>query len=248
MIKELDEAHADVTLETFDFIKAMNMMLSFDDLQWGLRNLKIPFMQITDFKLKTLFIEGLLNHPDDSDFILRYQEKIFEKYSLPSKLRKLIPKSFYNAEITSANTCFNVQGFDTLMIMYDLNWFFNRFKFADLSDSFPKDYRIKLGFTPLDLLRYRYHGKLNVNMKKTEVNVYKERNFQRQDMRFRMTINKIEFFQNINYLETVIKNINIAKESMTDSETQLLRIPLIETILRFQYNKEDINNHYRDTG
>jgi hypothetical protein len=28
----------------------------------------------------------------------------------------------------------------------------------------------------------------------------------------------------------------------------LLRIPLIETILRFQYNNAEINNHYRDMG
>jgi hypothetical protein len=81
------------------------------------------------------------------------------------------------------------------MVMYDLNWFFSRFRFADLCDSFPKDYRLKLGFTPLDLLRYRYHGKLTMNMRKNEVNIYKERNFTRQDLRFRITVSKIEFFQ-----------------------------------------------------
>lgn len=134
------------------------------------------------------------------------------------------------------------------MVMYDLNWFFSRFRFADLCDSFPKDYRLKLGFTPLDLLRYRYHGKLTMNMRKNEVNIYKERNFTRQDLRFRITISKIEFFQCINYLEWVIKNINISKEVRKHYETQLLRIPLIETILRFQYNNAEINNHYRDVG
>ena len=39
--------------------------------------------------------------------------------------------------------------------MYDLGWLFKRFKFADLWDSFPKDFRLNLGFTPLDLLRYK---------------------------------------------------------------------------------------------
>lgn len=133
-------------------------------------------------------------------------------------------------------------------MMYDLNWFFSRFQFSDLCDSFPKNYRIELGFTPLDKLRYRYHGKLNMNMKRNEVNIFKERNFQRFHPKFRLTIHKVEFFQNINYLEWVIKNINIAKEPLKDFETQLLRIPLIETILRFQYNNAEVNNHYRDVG
>lgn len=165
MIKELDEAHRYVTLDTFNYIKAINMVFSFDDLQIGFRNLKVPLIQVGDCKLSTLFIEALLNHDDDSEFILKYQEKVFERYSLPSKLRKLVPKNFYDSQITTSHFRVNIQGHDTLLMMYDLGWFFSRWKFADLCDSFPKDFRIKLGFTPLDLLRYRYHGKLNVEMK-----------------------------------------------------------------------------------
>jgi len=56
-----------------------------------------------DFKLSSLIIEALLNHEDDSEFILKYQEKIYEKYSLPNKLRKLLPKSFYNSKVSASH-------------------------------------------------------------------------------------------------------------------------------------------------
>ena len=248
MIKELDEAKEHVNSDTFDFIKAVNLTITSDDAQWCFRNFKLPLIQMKNFKFSSLLIEALLNHNEDSEFILKYEEKIYEKYWLPNKLRKLFPKTFYNTEISSSHTWINVQGFDTLFILYDLGWFIKRFFFADLWDSFPKNYRIKLGFTPLDLLRYRYHGKLSVNMGRNEINIYKERNFQRHHPKFRITIHKIEFFQCINYVESTIKNINITKEPLKDFETQILRIPLIETILRFQYNNAKVNNHYRDIG
>lgn len=85
-------------------------------------------------------------------------------------------------------------------------------------------------------------------MRNNEINIYKKRNFLRHDPRFRLTIHQIEFFQHINYLEWLIRNVNITKMPMKDYDTKLLRIPLIENILRFQYNKEGINNHYRDSG
>lgn len=219
-----------------------------DELQWSFRNLKIPFLFIKDFKLKTLFIDAWLSREEDSEFTLKYEEKIFEKYSLPATLRKLYPKNFYNAEISSSKMCFNIQGFETKLMMFDLNWFFKRFAFADLCDSFPKDYKIKLGFTPLDLLRYRYHGKLTMNLENNEINIYKQRNFQRHDPRFRLIINQIEFFQEINNLEWLIKSISIEKFPMKEFETKLLHIPLVENICRFQYNKEGVNNHYRHVG
>ena len=248
MIKELDEAKEHINIDTFDFIKAINMTITSDDAQWKFRNLKQPLVQIKNFKLSCLLIEALLNHDENSEFILKYEEKIYEKYCLPNKLRKLYPKTFYNAEISWSHMCMNIQGFDTLFILYDLGWLIKRFFFADLWDSFPKNYRIKLGFTPLDLLRYRYHGKLSINLNKNEINIYKERNFQRHHPKFRFTINKIELFQWINYVELVIKNINITKEPLKDFETQILRIPLVETVLRFQYNNAEVNNHYRDIG
>lgn len=130
--------------------------------------------------------------------------------------------------------------------MNDLGWFFSRFRFQDLCDSFPKDHRIDLGFNPLDMLRYRYHGKLNMNINCLEINFFKERNFKRFDPKFRITVSQVEFFQQVNYLEWVIKNINISKVPSKQFETQILKIPLIETILRFQYNNAEINNHYRD--
>ena len=132
MIKELDEAHEYVSMDTFDYITARNMILSLDDLQVGFRNLKVPFIQMSNFKLSTLFIDGYLNHDDDSEFIIMYDEKIFKKYSLRSKLRKLMPKNFYDAQISTSHFRVNVQGQDTLLMMYDLGWFFNRWQFADL--------------------------------------------------------------------------------------------------------------------
>lgn len=96
------------------------------------------------------------------------------------------------------------------------------------------------------MLRYRYHGKLVMNINCFEINFYKERNFQRFDPKIRITVSQIEFLQQVNYLEWVIKNINITKVPTKQFETQLLKIPLIETILRFQYNNAEINNHYRD--
>ena len=126
MIRELDEAHEHVFRDTFDYIRAMDMLLKFDEFQIGFRNLKEPLIQICDFELDTLFIEGLLNHDEDSEFILKYKEMVFERYSLPSKLRKLLPKNFYNASITTSHFRVNVQGFDTLLMMYDLYWFFSR--------------------------------------------------------------------------------------------------------------------------
>lgn len=104
LIKELDEAQEHLTMDTFDYIKAQNMTFVADDFQWGFRNMKLPFLQIKNFKLSTLLIEALLNHSEDSDFVLKYEEKIYEKYSLPGTLRKLLPKSFYNAEISSSHT------------------------------------------------------------------------------------------------------------------------------------------------
>ena len=87
-----------------------------------------------------------------------------------------------------------------------------------------------------------------MNISKNEINIYKERNFQRYHPKFRITINNIDFFQWINNLEWVFKNINISKEPLKDFETQILRVPLIEAILRFQYNNNEVNNHYRDVG
>jgi hypothetical protein len=76
--------------------------------------------------------------------------------------------------------------------------------------------------------------------------IFKERNFTRYDARVLVRISKIDFFQNVNYLEWNVKKICVSKEPMKPYETEFLRIPLIETILRFQYNKEKLNNHYRD--
>lgn len=132
MIKELDEAKQFVSLDTFDYINAVDFSITLDDLQWGLRNLKIPLLQLKDCKFNTLLIEALLNHNDDSEFVLHYMEKIYEKYELPNKLRKLLPKSFYNTEFSCSHMCFNVQGFDTRLMMYDIGWFFSRFRFQDL--------------------------------------------------------------------------------------------------------------------
>lgn len=100
MIKELDEAKEHINIDTFDFIKAINMTITSDDAQWKFRNLKQPLVQIKNFKLSCLLIEALLNHDENSEFILKYEEKIYEKYCLPNKLRKLYPKTFYNAEIS----------------------------------------------------------------------------------------------------------------------------------------------------
>ncbi|CAI2377772.1 unnamed protein product [Moneuplotes crassus] len=248
LIKELDEAHEYVTMDTFDYINAMNIKLEMDDFQVGLRNLKEPLVQISGLRLSTKFIEALLNHDDDSEFILMYDEMVFERYSQRTKLRRLLPKNFYDAQISTSHFRVNVQGHDTLLMMYDLSWFFNRWQFADLCDSFPQNYKIALGFTPLDLLRYRYHGKLSVVLENNEVLVYKERNFSRADRRLRLRVSKIEFFQQVNYLEWLIKNISIATDPMSEHETQFMRIPLIECILRFQYNLADVNNHYRNVG
>ena len=121
MIRELDEAKEHVDLDTFDFIKAVNFSITFDDGQWGFRNLKIPFLQVKNFKFSTLLIEALLNHDENSEFILKYEEKIYEKYWLPNKLRKLFPKTFYSTSITSSHLWINVQGFDTLFY-YVWSW------------------------------------------------------------------------------------------------------------------------------
>ena len=248
MIKMLDEARDYVKANIFDYIKAINFSISFDDGQWGFRNLKIPLLQIKDFNLSALLVEGLLNHDENSEFILKYEEKIYEKYWLPNKLRKLFPKSYYNTDISCSHMCINIQGFDTLLTMYDIGWFFKRFTFVDLWDSFPKNYRTKLGFSPLDLLRYRYHGTLKMNLKWSEINIYKERNFQRHHPKFRLKINSIELFQWINNLEWVIKSLDVSKEPLKDFETQILQIPLIEMILSFKYNNNQVNNHYWDVG
>jgi hypothetical protein len=62
-----------------------------------------------------------------------------------------------------------MQGQDSILMLYDIGWFFSRFRFADLCESFPKDYRIKLGFTALDMLRYRHHGKLKTCIGKVRI-------------------------------------------------------------------------------
>jgi hypothetical protein len=56
-----------------------------------------------DAKISSLVIEALLNHDENPEFILKYQEKIYEKYCLPNKLRKLLPKTFYNADISASH-------------------------------------------------------------------------------------------------------------------------------------------------
>lgn len=132
LIKELDEAHENVKIDTFDHIRAMNIKLDLDNFQVGFRNLKEPLIQISDFRLTTKFIEAHLNHNEDSEFILMYDEKVFERFSLKSKLRKLHPKNFYDAKISTSHFRVNVQGQDTLLMMFDVGWFFSRWEFADL--------------------------------------------------------------------------------------------------------------------
>ena len=85
-------------------------------------------------------------------------------------------------------------------------------------------------------------------MENNEVIIYKDRNSIKFEPRLRLRVSKIEFFQQVNYLEWVIKNISLTKEPMREFETAFLRIPLIENILRFQYNLTEINNHYRNVG
>ena len=97
-------------------------------------------------------------------------------------------------------------------------------------------------------MRYRYHGKISIILENNEILIFKERNFNKFDAKLRVRVSKIEFFEEVNYLEWVIKNICVAKEPMKEFETQFLRIPLLESILRFQYNLAEVNNHYRNYG
>lgn len=89
---------------------------------------------------------------------------------------------------------------------------------------------------------------MSINLENNEILIYKERNFSKFNPKLRVRISKVEFFQQVNYLEWLIKNISVTKEPMKEYETQFLRIPLIESILRFQYNLTEVNNHYRNVG
>jgi len=153
--------------------------------------LKQPLVCMKSFDLRTLLISAEPKLPDKSEFWLHYMQTVFNKYTFPQRLNRLGAKSFYDAIFKIDRLTINVQGFDTIYIIWDLGWFLEKFAYVDLCDTAPKNFKIDKKFSPLDNTRHQWHGKLAVKLKNTEMNIFQAWNFQRIHPKFKFWINNV---------------------------------------------------------
>lgn len=154
IMKILDEAYDAVQNDIFGGIFGMTLKVKMEKFQIGFWNLKQPLIQMKLFDLRTLLIAAEPKLPESSEFYLHYMLTLFQKYKIPSRLNRLGSKSFYDASIKIDWLIFNLQGFDTFYIFWDLGWFLEKFSYVDLCDTAPKNYKIDKKFTPLDNTRH----------------------------------------------------------------------------------------------